>query len=169
MIGERLKKLRLEQNMSQTDLGKAVFGDELKTDNAAQVKIARLEANKQEPTSSELAKIADYFKVPMCGLLDEPLRCIFKGAHLDDQFIKTIEKVKIIHNCPDQSIKDMFINGLHQIALMAEAAAINLSQAGKISQMESEIERLHNEIVDLRRKLGAREEKEEAQSVKNAI
>lgn len=107
MIGESLKKLRLEKNMSQTELGKAVFGDELKTDNAAQVKIARMEANKQEPTSSELAKIADYFGIPMCALLDDPLRCIFKGSHLDASFIEAAQKLKYIFDCPDNTIKDM--------------------------------------------------------------
>jgi transcriptional regulator with XRE-family HTH domain len=153
MIGENLKRLRSERSLSQTDLGKAVFGDELKTDNAAQVKIARMEANKQEPTSTELAKIAAHFSVPMCSLLDEPLSCIFKGSAADDSFIDIMKQALVIYHCQDQGIKDMFINSLKQISMMAESSTKDISKDERLKQMEKQLERMHQEIQDLRIRL----------------
>jgi len=148
-----------------------VFGDELKTDNAAQVKIARMESGKQEPTSSELAKIATYFEVPMCSLLDDPLWCIFKGCHLDINFVDAARKLKFIFDSKEPGIIEMVTNSLRQIVAMTRTSAASASRNDKIVEMEKEVERLHEEIVALRKAIAGKQNgtTSELESVKKVI
>lgn len=52
-IGERLKELRSEKNLSQMELSKAT--------GISQSSIARWELNKSEPTASDIIVLAKFF------------------------------------------------------------------------------------------------------------
>lgn len=60
-FGERLKELRLDRKLNQTDLGK-IF-------NIAQVTISSWERGNSSPSIEELKMIADYFEVTTDFLL----------------------------------------------------------------------------------------------------
>lgn len=60
-FGARLKKLRENENLSQTELAKRL--------NLSQSVIAYYESNKKQPSQDTLSKMADYFNVTVDYLL----------------------------------------------------------------------------------------------------
>lgn len=61
MIGDKIRELRLEHRMSQTELAKAI--------HASQQAITKWENGKSEPSSSAITDIANYFNVSSDYLL----------------------------------------------------------------------------------------------------
>lgn len=61
MIGDKIRELRTEHRMSQTELAKAV--------HASQQAVTKWENGKSEPSSSAIAAIANYFNVSSDYLL----------------------------------------------------------------------------------------------------
>lgn len=61
MIGDKIRELRLEHRMSQTEFAKAV--------HASQQAVTKWENGKSEPSSSVIADIANYFNVSSDYLL----------------------------------------------------------------------------------------------------
>ncbi len=61
MIGDKIRELRLEHRMSQTELAKAI--------HASQQAITKWENGKSEPSSSAIIDIAGYFNVSSDYLL----------------------------------------------------------------------------------------------------
>lgn len=61
MIGDRIRELRVQKRMSQTDLAKAI--------NTSQQAITKWENGKSEPSSSVINNIANYFNVSTDYLL----------------------------------------------------------------------------------------------------
>ena len=61
-IGEKIRNLREDANLNQTELGNAL--------NMTQRKISYIECNKYEPSLDDLRMICNYFKVSADDLLD---------------------------------------------------------------------------------------------------
>ena len=61
MIGDKIRELRLEHRMSQTELARAV--------HASQQAVTKWENGRSEPSSSAIADIANYFNVSSDYLL----------------------------------------------------------------------------------------------------
>ena len=63
-IGEKIKYLREEAKLSQTQLGKAI--------NATQRKISYIECGKYEPSIDDIIELCNFFKVSADYLLEIP-------------------------------------------------------------------------------------------------
>lgn len=63
-IGEKIRNLREEANLNQTELGKAI--------NVTQRKISYIECGKYEPSIDDIIEICNYFKVSADYLLEIP-------------------------------------------------------------------------------------------------
>ena len=63
-FGEKIKNLREEANINQTELGKAI--------NATQRKISYIECGKYEPSIDDIIALCNFFKVSADYLLEIP-------------------------------------------------------------------------------------------------
>ncbi|MBQ2661677.1 MAG: helix-turn-helix transcriptional regulator [Clostridia bacterium] len=63
-FGEKIKNLRSEKNINQTELGKAV--------SMTQRKISYIECGKYEPSIQDIIAFCNYFKVSADYLLNVP-------------------------------------------------------------------------------------------------
>lgn len=63
-FGEKIKNLREEANINQTELGKAI--------NATQRKISYIECGKYEPSIDDIRALCKFFKVSADDLLEIP-------------------------------------------------------------------------------------------------
>ena len=63
-IGEKIRYLREEANLNQTQLGKAI--------NATQRKISYIECGKYEPSIDDIIEICNFFKVSADYLFELP-------------------------------------------------------------------------------------------------
>ena len=61
-FGEKIKNLRTEKNINQTELGKAV--------NMTQRKISYIECGKYEPSMDDIVALCNYFEVSADYLLN---------------------------------------------------------------------------------------------------
>lgn len=61
MIGDRIRDLRNQKRLSQTDLAKII--------NVSQQTVTKWETGKSEPSSSAINRLADYFDVSSDYLL----------------------------------------------------------------------------------------------------
>ena len=67
MFNERIKKLRKERNLSQSEVGKKI--------GLSQKQISHLEVNRNEPDINTICKYCIYFNITadyILGLIDEP-------------------------------------------------------------------------------------------------
>ena len=63
-FGEKIKMLRENKNISQTELGKAV--------NMTQRKVSYIECGKYEPSIGDIVALCEYFKISADYLLSLP-------------------------------------------------------------------------------------------------
>lgn len=84
MIGQRIRDLRKQKRMSQTELAKSV--------GVSQTTVTAWETGKAEPSSSAVAKLADIFNVTTDYLLGRPNKQEIKKDDVelsDDDVIMT--------------------------------------------------------------------------------
>lgn len=84
MIGQRIRDLRKQKRMSQTELAKSA--------GVSQTTVTAWETGKAEPSSSAVAKLADIFNVTTDYLLGRPDKQVAKKDDVelsDDDVIMT--------------------------------------------------------------------------------
>jgi transcriptional regulator with XRE-family HTH domain len=125
MFGDRLKRLRTERKITQSELGK-LFGISSST-------IGMYEQNRREPDAQTLIKIAEYFEVSTDYLLgnDEKPSAVSeqKNKPLSDEDAKLIIAIKDLENrfagtdLVDENgrIKDETIDLIKELALNNKA------------------------------------------------
>lgn len=96
MLGTRLKELRKQHNITQFELASAL--------NVAKTTIAAYEQEVNEPSSTMLEKLADYFNVTIDYLLGRSDgriledQSIYERFGLSDEAIMSLEAIKRISN-----------------------------------------------------------------------
>lgn len=94
MFGTRLKELRKENNLTQTELGKKI--------NVSASTIGMYERENRKPTPETLNQIADYFEVTVDYLLGRTNQRYFKEEDtisfhakkkISDKDVKTIKNI----------------------------------------------------------------------------
>lgn len=84
-FGDRLKRLRLEKNMTQEDLAKIL--------NVSRATVGRYETNERFPDKTTLKEIADTFEVSIDYLFERT-----DSRRLDIPYINNPDKYKTIEN-----------------------------------------------------------------------
>lgn len=87
-FGDRLKSLRMMNNLSQTDFGKIL--------NKSANNISQYETGKREPDLETLKIISDYFKVSLDYLLGKtndptPIRDVYQDLHDEHDYNKELD------------------------------------------------------------------------------
>ena len=83
MIGERLKQLRKERKISQSDLASII--------GVQSTAVSRYETNKDDPSDRKEVEISKYLDISLdylLGVIDEPVSC-----YNQDKFLKLPDKM----------------------------------------------------------------------------
>mgnify|MGYP006428516991 CR=1 FL=1 len=101
MFGSRLKKLRKEKNLTQTELGKII--------NVSASTIGMYERENRKPTPETLNQIADYFEVTTDYLLGRTNQKYFKQDETISFHAKgelNDEDMKMVKDLIDRLVKE---------------------------------------------------------------
>lgn len=102
MIGQRIRDLRKQKRMSQTELAKMLA--------VSQTTVTAWETGKAEPSSSAITSLADYFDVTTDYLLGRPDKKEKKSVELsDDDVIMTYQGKELSNE--DKEIIRRLMNG----------------------------------------------------------
>ena len=97
MISERLKKLRQQRNLSQTELAKAF--------NMRVSSIRSYESGDRKPSNSVLIKYADFFRVTTDYLLGIDTKMTITLKDLDEEQIKSVQMLLETYRTKDKKRK----------------------------------------------------------------
>lgn len=92
MLGPRLKKLRLEKKITQSQLAEKI--------NVTNVSISGYESGNRSPDTDTLQSLADYFEVStdyLLGRSNHPKLSEEKDKEFDE---KTVELIKMVESLP---------------------------------------------------------------------
>lgn len=102
MIGQKIRDLRKEKKMSQSELAKMLA--------VSQTTVTAWETGKAEPSSSAITSLADYFDVTTDYLLGRPDKKEKKSVELsDDDVIMTYQGKELSNE--DKEIIRRLMNG----------------------------------------------------------
>lgn len=103
-FGKRLKKLRDDKNLSQSELGKLT--------GLHYTQIGRYEKNKSMPSSDILIKLAEIFSVSIDYLVEGPVEETAKEHIHDRELLKQFEQIEALEDKEKEVVKiflDAFI------------------------------------------------------------
>jgi transcriptional regulator with XRE-family HTH domain len=98
-LGEKIKKLRKEQNISQTDLAEII--------GVHQSHIGRYERNESIPTAHVIKKMADKLKVSADYLLSEEEQEVSPSLTSDRELLQQFQDISKFNDADKQFIKRM--------------------------------------------------------------
>ena len=117
---KNLKKLRLENNLTQEDLAKII--------NKSSVAYGYYESGRNDPDIQTILKLADYFHTTTDNLLGHNVPYLFDISTLSQEQKELLEEIKKLSNNNCKRVLD-FITGL-QIAEEEKQKVINLYTKG---------------------------------------
>ena len=98
-LGEKIKKLRKEKNISQTELAEII--------GVHQSHIGRYERNESIPTAHIIKKMADVLKVSADYLLSEEEQEITTSLTSDKELLQQFQDISKLNETDKQFIKKM--------------------------------------------------------------
>jgi transcriptional regulator with XRE-family HTH domain len=149
-LGRKIKLLRQEKNLSQLQLGWALYGRNQVDERTIQARIADLEADRIEPSLDEVKMICEFFEIPgTCFLgigpfksLDRDMKGIIRNLYQnlltiaaigDPEFIKAVDK------------------GVMKIAQVAKKLKHKEADLSRLEQIERDYYKLKKQLQELKK------------------